>query len=223
MKDLKITEVQVDCSKLSQEQIDKMCEVVKRRGYNSENMTILTENVYFQYHNEKNFGVYMNDKNYTTLTYDQFIKLFDKPKKSLFPIIIEKGMKFRHTSTNKVFEIESVKDDKVFVYTSDKAHTSNYNINYVERYFKQGIWIPLPTTSENNTNQPDTKEETPLLTKGCVALFWDEDPDVFQIGHYCENNAHNTPFKHKDSITGLVFKNARPVTKEEVIRLLFGE
>lgn len=78
-----IETVQVDCSNLSKEQIDKLVEIVEKNGYKiapfPSAMLVDEDYKYFKFYDKNNvWFVDSNNKNATTITYDQFVEWYRK-------------------------------------------------------------------------------------------------------------------------------------------------
>lgn len=81
-KQLKITEVQVDCSNLTKEQIQRMVDIVVKNGYSIWDhriaLLVMDTSTFFRtYPADGEFGVYERRSYFTEITFDQFIDLFD--------------------------------------------------------------------------------------------------------------------------------------------------
>lgn len=258
MSKLKITDVQVDCRNLTQDQVDKVCEILERKGFSRSTISPnLTEGHRYvsivKSSPTKKFGFYEDDPNCTTISYEQFVNIFDtsksKVKKKLkeleqritlleqklsekeaensvnevveeLPDVLKKGMRFKVITKRSEYEIKNV--DKGIVEVITHKEVRMYDINEAIRCINLGIWIPLlPTDNVENT---PSKEDENELVEGCVAKFWDDDENeefAFEIGMYACNKRANDRFIHLSKRTGTSYKNARRLSKEEVIDLLF--
>src|SRR5690606_13083716 len=83
-----ITEVQVDCSNLTKEQIEKMVEIVEKNGYeiatNISAMLVDGRFKYLKFNDRCNIWLIGSDKSWfskvTTITYDQFLTYYGEEK-----------------------------------------------------------------------------------------------------------------------------------------------
>lgn len=84
-KTLTLENIQVDCTCLTKEQIEEMKMVVVENGYELGDSTYAfsINYIYCYFRLNKHlaqYGVFNENKSRTTITYDKFMELFDKPK-----------------------------------------------------------------------------------------------------------------------------------------------
>lgn len=107
MKDLKITEVQVDCRELTKEQVENMALIVEENGYEIANtIYALKVNKYKCYFSFTGFVFLVGSdyKDKTFISYDQFLELFDKKE-------VEE-VEFNTVFDEKLMEVSNFEDFK---------------------------------------------------------------------------------------------------------------
>ena len=106
-----------------------------------------------------------------------------------------------------------------------QAHKNGAVIPY--RNPENGAWFTLPPWAEGyeyliKPEEPKTIDDKKLARYGDVCKFYNINPGVFVVGYLAYfGKAHNNKVYYCVGLDA-PFNNAEPITKEEAIKLLFG-
>lgn len=250
MKDLKITEVQVDCKELSQEQIDKVISVfVKNKIPKCSTITsgMGKEYTYLRvYHNNcVQITFLRQDEDFTTLTYDQFIELFDKPKKKLknrlkkledriVSLELKLSEKEDKNSTSEVINNLPIVIEKGMRFKSESDGT----INEIESIKGNNVFIRILREANatrfdksiveilfkkgNWVQLPPTEKKESEPKKGDICKFWNDDENSYEIGRYeyvSRISSNVITHNHINILTLDSFENAKVISIDEALEL----
>lgn len=248
MKDLKITQVQVDCRELDQEQINKVISVFVKNKisvcYTTANGVVNDYTYLRVYSNDNIRATFLRfDENFTTLTYDQFIYQFDKPKKSLKKrfkklkdriVSLEQklsekeaGISVREVVNNLPIAIKKGMRFK-YVFSGKEYEVADDSRDVIELYaldYTGFLYVPL-VDMKNEIKQgvlvllPPTDKKESEPKKGDICKFWFDDETYYEIGRYEANvNKCKDALPHVNILTFTAFKNAKVISIDEALEL----